>query len=493
MQQHSSETLRIVRDDSDPPQTDDGKSRADATSTRRIVAIDLVRALALYGMFTINTGAQYDWMTNGVPGWLSEIPHGRSSSTFALLAGISLALIAGGRAIKTGRDRRQAMAKIAVRAVILIVLGIALVAAGATIPLILISYGLFFLLALPFTRLGFRGLAITAGIFALLGPVAKTVSRSLLPNGLLEQSAKPLEGYLAYDPIVQLGELFGSLFGGVLNSGWERSEGDHFAYLVGYELPALLTYGFLYSACVFMAYITAGMAIGRLDLGSTLVRIRMAVVGPALMLLGYGTAAILALAGTGVAGPLHIGSSFIEEDTVELPEGTRLELDKLWDQFLAGDITEREFIDAETDLYPEFAYTEPDIGIADLFAGSSHSGGVLEVLGNIGFSITMIVLFMVLLDRLQWLRIALTPLIAVGSMTLTAYVIQAVALPLLQPRDEEAWEAPGSLLAPVTGAQNLLWLMIVTTTVAFVWSRFSKRGPLEYLMYSAGKLGRLVK
>jgi hypothetical protein len=63
-----------------------------------------------------------------------------------------------------------------------------------------------------------------------------------------------------------------------------------------------------------------------------------------------------------------------------------------------------------------------------LFNGAAYSGGLLEVLGNFGFSITLIVLFMVLLARLRWLRVVLTPLIAVGGMTLTAYVIEGIAL-----------------------------------------------------------------
>jgi hypothetical protein len=55
----------------------------------------------------------------------------------------------------------------------------------------------------------------------------------------------------------------------------------------------LLVTGF-YPANTWMAFVVTGMALGRLDLTSGAVQRRLAELGPALIVLGYGTSLLLA-------------------------------------------------------------------------------------------------------------------------------------------------------------------------------------------------------
>jgi uncharacterized membrane protein YeiB len=448
----------------DPPKIEGANQQTSPTPTGRVVAVDFVRALALFGMFTINLGAHYAWLEDGVPAVFAELPHGRSSATFAVLAGFSLALLSGARSVKVGRERRQAIVKIAIRGVILIVLGTALVSAGATIPLILISYGMFFLLALPFVRLKLKGLIIAAAIVAIVGPVITRYYDVVIKN-------EWLENYVPYDPIILLGRLFSSAFGGVLSS-WDETPTLH-----GYEVSAVLFYAALYPAGAFMAYVLAGMALGRLDLRARAVQVKLAIIGPALMVAGYGTSWLLAMTVPNVVGPFHTSTG-----AYDFRDKGRWD-DIGWDAIDPG---EDRKVEMGRDLDPDEYYKIGGYPRGGLLDGDAHSGTTFEILGNIGLAISLVVLMTVAFDRLSWLRRLLTPVIAAGSMTLTAYVIQAIVLSrVFGDLDRSSW-------LPNT-TQELVWLMVGVVIFAFAWSRFFRRGPLEYLMYNAGKVAKLTR
>jgi peptidoglycan/LPS O-acetylase OafA/YrhL len=90
----------------------------------RLVGLDLARGLAVFGMYAVHVGPAPG--QDGVIGLLMELTQGRSSVLFAVLAGFAVALITGRRTPKTGLAGRQAVAKVIIRAVILIALGTAL-------------------------------------------------------------------------------------------------------------------------------------------------------------------------------------------------------------------------------------------------------------------------------------------------------------------------------------------------------------------------------
>ncbi|HEY6796950.1 MAG TPA: DUF418 domain-containing protein, partial [Kineosporiaceae bacterium] len=82
---------------------------------------------------------------------------------------------------------------------------------------------------------------------------------------------------------------------------------------------------------------------------------------------------------------------------------------------------------------------------------------------------------------MTWLRLRRPagPVIAVGTMSLTLYVAHVAAYALL-PKPITTW---GPLAGFVAGA-------IVFATV---WSRFFRRGPLEYLMHQATRAARRIR
>ena len=80
----------------------------------------MARALAVFGMFVVHLGPAAN-STTGAGSWVRHLAEGRSSALFATLAGFSLVLLAGRLEPRTGVAGRQAKARIAIRAVILLV------------------------------------------------------------------------------------------------------------------------------------------------------------------------------------------------------------------------------------------------------------------------------------------------------------------------------------------------------------------------------------
>jgi uncharacterized membrane protein YeiB len=375
-------------------------------STGRLVGVDLARALAVFGMFTVHIGPPLS-ATTGVAGWIRYLADGRSSILFAILAGFSLALIAGRREPKTGLAGRQAKARIAIRAVVLLAVGTAMAMAFGDV-VILNFYGVYFLVALPLVRLRARTLAIIAAVFAVVTPQLAFGLPGLLTEQV-QQSINP------YDPL-------------------ER--------LCGVGVLDLLFTGF-YPTITWMSFVIAGMALARLDLAAGSVRRRLAVVGPALILLGYGTSRLLAgpdaLRSTAEGGSGSAGSGSFDSGSMQ-PRGSASSL------LLAG----------------------------------PHSGTTFDIIGSIGVAITVILCAMVAIDRLPWLHRLAKPVIAVGAMSLTAYVGHFVVSSFTGIAVKVSWLP---LLAYVGGA----------IVFAGIWSRFFRRGPLEYLLHAATKLAKFIR
>ncbi|WP_353809038.1 DUF418 domain-containing protein [Agromyces sp. SYSU T00194] len=134
---------------------------------RRIVGVDAARGLALVGMFVAHLAPDPPEGTVGAVAL--SLADERPRLLFALTAGIGLGLLTGG-AVPAGADQRAELRRqVAVRAVLLLLLGLAL--ATFLRPLasvILDEYGIAFLLLLPLLFLP-RGvlLGIGAGLLAL--------------------------------------------------------------------------------------------------------------------------------------------------------------------------------------------------------------------------------------------------------------------------------------------------------------------------------------
>lgn len=136
----------------------------------RYVGLDVARCLALVGMVATHI---YPGRTpDGSIALSHELFSGRASALFAVLAGVSLALVSGRTEPVVGRERLAVSAGLAVRAVLIAGLGIVLAAFGSGIAVILTYYGVLFVCGLPFLGLRARALWVVGVLWAALGPIA---------------------------------------------------------------------------------------------------------------------------------------------------------------------------------------------------------------------------------------------------------------------------------------------------------------------------------
>lgn len=168
----------------------------------RLVGIDAARGLALVGMFAahlIDVEQPVDWTE---PSSLWSIVAGRSSVLFAMLAGVSLALVTGRDRPVVGAALATARARIAVRGVLIALLGIGLMLLETPVAVILTTYGLLFLVLLPALSWPRKGLLVAAGVLTLLAsPIAVASATGLAYTGPIRQQILlyyPLATFAAY-------------------------------------------------------------------------------------------------------------------------------------------------------------------------------------------------------------------------------------------------------------------------------------------------------
>ncbi|PCG87230.1 hypothetical protein CIB93_04535 [Streptomyces sp. WZ.A104] len=380
----------------------------------RLVGVDLARALAVFGMYIVHIGPALS-ATSGVGAWVRYLADGHSSVLFATLAGFSLMLIAGRREPKTGLAGRQAKARIAIRAVILLALGTVLATEYGGV-IILGFYGVYFLFALPLLRLSAKALAITAAGLALVTPQLAFVLNSQVSESVRQTID-------AYDPLKKLSEV------GVLD---------------------LLLTGF-YPTITWMSFVVAGMALARLDLSAVAVQRRLAALGAALTVGAYGLS------------PLLAGKDALRS----MAEGGKSS---------AGSEEASSFVSG--------SFEAPRREASELLAAGPHSGTTFDIIGSVGVAILVIVGATVLMDRLPRLRRLAKPVIAVGTMSLTAYVGHFLVQSML---GVSAGESTQVSWAPV------LMFILGASVFAALWSRFFRRGPLEALLNTATKPAKYIR
>lgn len=407
-------------------------------STARIIGIDVARGLAVLGMYGAHIGVSdaFDWSSPVT--WL-DLVHGRSSILFATLAGVSIAIISGRMTPPTGVPLLQARVRILVRAAIIFAVGGLLEYLGTNIAVILPVYAVLFVLSIPFLRWSSRRLFIAAGVTAAIMPILHAFD----PNALLP------EGY----------------------------------YVGGGAIIDLFFTG-TYPGMIWMAFVFAGMAIGRLDLAALRVQLKLLVVGIVLAAVFY---TIGGLGGDLVNGSARVDTSS-SSSSYESSSGSKFESD-----FVSGDdidITGSKcevYSDETVFCYPEGYiddYTEEpteepssEIDWATFFDPSGlvtieqHSGSPFEVFGSGGFAMAVIALAL-LATRRRVIRWALYPLASVGAMALTAYSGHIVVIALLT--NEVAFALVDNWL--------YLWFIVGALVVCTLWTTLLGRGPLERLL-----------
>ncbi|MGK5628163.1 DUF418 domain-containing protein [Streptomyces sp. URMC 123] len=395
-----------------------GPSPRPATG-HRLIGLDLARALAVFGMFAAHVGP--DPSVGGPVGAAMELSHGRASALFATLAGLSLALMTGRREPKAGLERRQAMARIVLRAAVLLALAGALAAYGSPVDVILSYYAVYFLLALPFLRLRARALAVAAAVWAVGGPLLSFGARALVGHGTWAE---------ALGSWVPLGPTVGDALLTVLLSG-------------------------SYPAMTWMPFVLTGLALGRADLTAARLRRRLAVAGPALAVTGYGLSWLIVRAWDGARAAIESGG--------HVPGGRLGRGAGVWETGF-----EQSVVPTDTPAW--------------LLVASPHSGTPFEVIGNMGVAVTLIVAALAATDALRRGRRLLAPVLAVGTMSLTAYVGHIVAIRAF---GIDRWVQPPLYVVALFAAG--------ATAFAALWSRRFRHGPLEGLLRAATKPARFVR
>lgn len=202
---------------------------------QRLVGVDAARGLALVGMFTAhltNVEQVLDWSD---PSTWWAVAAGRSSVLFAVLAGVSLALVTGRDRPLRGGALAVARRRIAARGILIALVGFALILLETPVAVILPTYGVLFVVLLPAVSWS-RGALV--GVAAVLAVVALPVSLASLPA--LARAGQTTQQVFLYYPVA-----------------------------------------------TFAAYLLVGLAVGRCDLGSRRTLARLAGGGAALALAAY--------------------------------------------------------------------------------------------------------------------------------------------------------------------------------------------------------------
>ncbi len=154
------------------------------TSLQRIYGIDVARALALIGMMAAHFGASKNF---GASFWdsVGAVTHGRSAILFAVLAGVSIALVTGRTTPVAGETLVQARMKLVLRALFILFIGSGLAAYGSGIDVILPTYALLFVIAVFFLRARRRTLVWWAVGCATIGSALSVVLTPLVYNSTL--------------------------------------------------------------------------------------------------------------------------------------------------------------------------------------------------------------------------------------------------------------------------------------------------------------------
>lgn len=188
----------------------------------------MARCLALLGMVATHVLDERD--ASGDFTFSQALAGGRASALFAVLAGVSLALISGRRTPPRGRARAGVSAGIVVRALLIATVGLLLGELETGLAVILTYYGVLFLLGIPFLGLRAPTLFGLAAAWTVAGPVLSHLVRPELPA----------RGF-ANPNLRQLVEQPGHLLSEVAFTGY-------------------------YPVVPWLAYLLVGMAIGRMDL-----------------------------------------------------------------------------------------------------------------------------------------------------------------------------------------------------------------------------------
>lgn len=382
-----------------------------SAGTGRMVGLDVARAVALLGMVTVH-------ITFDSTGWWTTVASGRASVLFITLAGVVVSML------HRRGSASAAPTYLLRRAAVLILVGeiMSYTFWGTTI---LHYYGVLFLVAPYLLRRSTRALALMAAAALAVGPVVLVL---LEPNLAWVDTLPPV-------------------------SNWVLT-----------ELSWWLVW--LYPLTVWIGFFLVGIIVGRTDLA----RLRNA-----LVLLVTGVALAVSVTFVSDALPWHPGSG-LEDEAWEAPDtmvtgtlttddGSELDVQR------APDGTWREFTEPdEAEEAEDEAAAQIDWGsLNDL---SAHSNRTPWALQSLGIALAVIGLFLALPRPV--LRL-FRPLAAVGSMTLSAYIVHSFFV-------QDVWEWTGAADHPERQVPMLLAIFAVLILGAMAIRARCSQGPFEWLL-----------
>lgn len=344
-------------------------SRSTAASSRtakgpatgsRLAGIDAARGLALLGMMATHLLATFESNATLTPTWIGLTFSGRAAALFAVLAGIGLALSTGKQRPLEGDALSGARRGIALRALVIAVVGLALGGLEVNVAVILVHYAVLFLCVLPFLGLRLKALCAWTAGWILGSPVLAFLLRPWL---------------MAADPPLQLNH----------NPGWEDLSTP------GQLLGDLFLTGY-YPVFQWLSYLLVGLIIGRLALTTAFL--------PVLLLAG-GTAVAAFAKVLGTAAMEEWGGRAALQETLSDPS---YPLDSLLQVNLSG-------------VRQEGSWWW-------LASSAPHSGTTLDLLHTSGVAVAVVGLCLLIGRLGDWLDLdLLLPLRGAGAMTLTLYTV----------------------------------------------------------------------
>ncbi len=169
----------------------------------RIIGLDVARALAILGMAGAHVGEfqPFSWTD---PGTWTDLVHGRSSILFAVLAGVSIALMTGRSTLPPPERMPALRLGLVGRGAVIFLIGLALELLNTPIAVILTLYGLLYVAVIPFLRWRAWQLLLAAGVLAVAGPAVLALVNALALQpygagiGFALYGVYPLTAWLAF-------------------------------------------------------------------------------------------------------------------------------------------------------------------------------------------------------------------------------------------------------------------------------------------------------
>ncbi|WP_313355860.1 heparan-alpha-glucosaminide N-acetyltransferase domain-containing protein [Microbacterium sp.] len=325
----------------------------------RLMGLDVARALAVLGMMAAHLLTTPELSLLDPSTW-GALVHGRPAILFAVLAGISVALMTGRTRLPDVSELPAIRLGLVVRGAVIFVIGLVLELLGTPIAVILTFYGALYVIAAAFVRWRVSHLLAVAAVLSVAGPPLLALLKALT--------------FHSHGPGAAL-VLFGT-----------------------------------YPLTVWLALLLGGMAIGRMRLDRTRDRVRLLVIGVVLAAVGYGIGALGAAAGT-------LGGSAYPDSASSLSDGS-LSLSA------SGGDTGPGSASGWESYFTQLGGQDPlGSALFALIAVEPHSGGTAEIVGSGGFAVAVIALCLLASAPLRWMLLPVAALGSMPLSAYSAHVL----------------------------------------------------------------------